>query len=281
MLTDNPIYKSQLDNRENPTGSCNVTSMTMAFCGGGLPKMINGKQTEDLMYVYLSNHGYSRHAPYDLSRGANEFRRQVAPNLKIWSELNTNATWSQVKSHITQKRRPCVIHGYFTAFGHIISIVGMTQEGSWIVNDPYGEWNEWGYNSGVSGEQLVYSSGLMERVCGPDGTMWVHFINWETPEPEQYRQIAPGYRGDLGGLKLQDVFSANMSIQKSEIGNYKNLTWQIQIRLNSLKIDAGVTDALWGNKTESAFDLFCQKIATSPGALTKGIAKKLIELKSL
>lgn len=128
--------------------------------------MINGEQTEDLMYGYLSNHGYSRHAPYDLSRGANEFRRQVAPNLKIWSELNTNATWSQVKSHITQKRRPCVIHGYFTAFRHIISIVGMTQESSWIVNDPYGEWNEWGYNSGVSGEQLVYSSGLMERVCG-------------------------------------------------------------------------------------------------------------------
>ena len=280
FVIPNAAYKSQLDNANNPTGSCNVTSMIMAMCTGGLPRTIpNGKQTEDALYEFLIQQGYSRHAPYDLSRGANEFRKRFFPELEIWSELDVNARWSKIKTHL-DKNRPVVIHGYFTGFGHIVCIVGY--DGSnWIVNDPYGEWNSWGYNCNVSGEQLKYSHNLMEGVCGPDGTMWAHFIDWKTAEPNPFIQIPGRYRGNQGGLKLQQIYVENLSLEINQIGQYASWTWQIQVRLNSLKLDAGVTDSIWGPKTESAFKLFCERIKAGTTALNKTVAEKLIELQSL
>ncbi len=279
-IIQNPVYKSQLDNENNPTGSCNVTSITMGFCTGGIPTSTNNRQTEDLLYEYLTDQGYSRYAPYDLARGSNEFRQAYYPNHNVWVELDVNASWSKVKAHLN-RNRPVIVHGYFTTFGHIVCIVGYDEQGNWIVNDPYGEWNSWGYDCNASGKQQVYSHNLMNETCGPDGTLWAHFIDWETPQPNPYLSIPNDYRGQAGGLKLQEIYVQNLTLEISEIKTYRNLTWQIQVRLTSLGIDVGKTDSTWGQNTEAGFKLFCQKVKAKELALNKAIAKQLIELKSL
>jgi len=166
MINLNIPYFSQLDNTLNPYGSCNVTSIAMCLYFLGIRGNGNG-QLEDQLYRQMESMGLSRHSPYDLAQLVRQFRKK--------DNFNPAATWQSVKDWLMQKK-PIVVHGYFTNFGHIIVIRGFNEKG-FIVNDPYGEFWKDGYDNNASGAGLTYSYDLMKERCGIDGDLWIHFIS--------------------------------------------------------------------------------------------------------
>lgn len=161
-------YLSQLDNVNNPHGSCNVTSLAMCMAYLGHPFLnSSGRQLEDELYCYCSNKGLSRHSPTDLAK--------VVQAYGYKDDFQPDAKWGDVKRWLAAGK-PIVVHGWFSRSGHIIVIKGYNDKG-WIVNDPYGEWYEWGYDTSVSGKNLTYSYGLMREICGSDGDLWIHYIS--------------------------------------------------------------------------------------------------------
>lgn len=169
-------YLSQLDNLNNPYGSCNVTSCAMVLNHYGIKGSGRG-QLEDQLYRWLVDRGLSRHSPYDLERLINE----VGAPYNIKDSFTSRATWDEVNAHI-DSGKPIISHGYFTRFGHIIVVWSRNEQG-YIVHDPYGECcydhasgRTW-YETNKSGEGLQYSYRMMRSLCGPDGDNWVHFCS--------------------------------------------------------------------------------------------------------
>lgn len=175
-------YKSQQDNVYNPSGSCNVTSMAMCLSYLGLKlEDVEGTedQLEDRLYNYCYNHGLSRHDPYDLQKLVNA----VGKPKNIIDDFTACGTLDDITIAL-DRGYPCVIHGYFTRFGHIIVIKGydvVKKSGYRVfyVNDPWGEYYEDGYDTSVSGENLEYSFNLISAVCSPESAsnpqhFWLH-----------------------------------------------------------------------------------------------------------
>ena len=164
----NVPYLSQIDNINNPHGSCNVTSLAMCMGFYGRPLITAaGKQLEDELYEYCLDNGLSRHSPLDLAK--------VLQAYGYKDNFQPGAKWGEVKQWLAAGK-PCIVHGWFTKSGHIIVIVGYNEQG-WIVNDPYGEWFDWGYDTTISGKGLTYSYEMMQRLCGPDGDLWMHYVS--------------------------------------------------------------------------------------------------------
>ncbi|MEG4075583.1 C39 family peptidase [Microcoleus sp. Pol14C2] len=160
-------YRSQLDNLNNPTGSCNVTSLAMCMDFLKVPRRQQTGQYEDELYEYAIAKGYSRWDPYDLAKIVKDYGAQ--------DFFTENATIDDVQDWLASGN-PAVIHGYFTSFGHIIVASGYDSEG-FFVHDPYGEWFRSGYDTSISGAYLHYTYRLIRSLCMPDGNFWVHFIS--------------------------------------------------------------------------------------------------------
>jgi uncharacterized protein YvpB len=171
-------YFSQRDNQFNPSGSCNVTSIAMSLYFLGVRGDTSYPQLEDQLYTRCTAKGWSRHDPCGLKQLVESY-----PNCK--DDLTTNGTLRDIRDAI-DKGIPCVLHGYFTRFGHIVVVKGYdNHDRSFIVNDPYGEWNDWGYDTSVSGEGLHYSASLISRLCSPESianpsNIWLHRIRYES-----------------------------------------------------------------------------------------------------
>lgn len=165
----NVPYKSQLDNALNPTGACNVTCFAMVMAYLQIRGRTTVGQLEDELYRYMETHGLSRWEPDDLARMATAYGLQ--------DEFTMRGTLADLRKAISLGY-PCIIHGYFTSFGHIIVVRGYDQTG-FFVNDPYGEWTSSGYRNDWSGENLHYSNGLIQRVCSPEGEdyIWIHRLS--------------------------------------------------------------------------------------------------------
>lgn len=162
-------YKSQLDNALNPTGACNVTCFAMVMAYFQIKGQTGVGQLEDELYRFMESKGLSRHDPEDLAKMASLF--------ELKDEFTTRGKLSDIRKAITEGK-PCIIHGYFTSFGHIIVVRGYNQTG-FFVNDPYGEWTSSGYNNNASGENLHYSNGLIQSKCSPEGDdfLWLHRLS--------------------------------------------------------------------------------------------------------
>ncbi len=162
-------YHYQLNNAENPRGACNVTCFAMVMKYFKIPQRTNAVQFEDELYRYMDNKGLSRHEPKDLNTMAQAYGLQ--------NDLTLRGSAADIRRAIAEGK-PCIIHGYFTSFGHIVTIVGYDKNG-FIVNDPFGEWTADGYNQGPYGEGLHYSNGLIQRTCSPEGSdhMWLHRLS--------------------------------------------------------------------------------------------------------
>jgi GH24 family phage-related lysozyme (muramidase)/uncharacterized protein YvpB len=176
-------YLSQRDNAENPDGACNVTSFAMMFGYFGITKRTGAAQFEDELYRYMEDSGLSRHSPIDL--------RTMARAYGLIDDFEPKATIDQVKKHLSSGR-PVVTHGWLSASGHIIALIGYDEKG-FIVHDPFGEWTSSGYDrndpngNNAKGKQLTYSYGLIERTCLTDDQFWVHFVDragWHPPTPK-------------------------------------------------------------------------------------------------
>ena len=156
-LLDVP-YFSQRDNELNPSGSCNVTCVAMCLYFHGIRGDQSRAQLEDQMYVRCINNGWDRHLPEDLKKLAESY-----PGIS--NDLTRSGSLQDIRAAIDQGF-PCIIHGWFTGAGHIIVIRGYQDDGSFIVNDPNGEWYPTGYDRTASGEKLVYSNRAIAALGG-------------------------------------------------------------------------------------------------------------------
>jgi uncharacterized protein YvpB len=91
-------------------------------------------------------------------------------------DLTLRGSLVDIRRSIAQGR-PCIVHGYFTDFGHIIVVRGYDERG-FYVNDPFGEWFDSGYRNDLPGGNLHYSNRLIQSKCSPEGSnyVWLHRI---------------------------------------------------------------------------------------------------------
>jgi hypothetical protein len=132
-------------------------------------KKTNALQLEDELYRYMEAQNLSRHDPGDLATMARAY------GLK--DELTLRGSLADMRKAIAEGK-PCIIHGYFTSFGHIVTVIGYDATG-FTVNDPFGEWNSYGYEEGPYGDGLRYSNSLIQGTCSPEGNdhMWLHRLS--------------------------------------------------------------------------------------------------------
>lgn len=161
-------YLSQLDNLYNPYGSCNTTSVATCFAYFGQPKISkDGVQLEDELTDYCYANHLDPQSPFGL--------QELIKKHGYADDFQLDAKWADVKSWLNGGN-PCIVHGYFTKSGHIVTIIGYNDRG-FIVHDPYGEWWQSGYDTKVSGAGLLYSYAMMREVCGGDGDLWIHYVS--------------------------------------------------------------------------------------------------------
>lgn len=165
----NVPYHNQLNNSENPRGACNVTCFAMVMNYFKIKKRTSALQLEDELYRYMENQGLSRHEPDDLST--------MGKSYGLSNDLTLRGSLYDMKKSISEGK-PCIIHGYFTSFGHIITVIGYDNNG-FIVNDPFGEWTSDGYIEGPYGGALHYSNSLIQSKCSPEGSnyVWLHRLS--------------------------------------------------------------------------------------------------------
>lgn len=162
-------YHTQMNNALNPKGACNVTCYAMVMNYFNIRRKTNAVQLEDELYRYMDSRNLSRHDPGDLAQMGRDYGLDV--------DLTLRGTLIDIRRAISQGK-PCIVHGYFTDFGHIVVVRGYDRDG-FFVNDPFGEWFDTGYRNDFSGENLHYSNGLIQSKCSPEGSnyVWLHRIS--------------------------------------------------------------------------------------------------------
>jgi len=166
MKSLNVPFFPQTDNRHNPNGACNVTSIAMVLWFLGIRGDGSQPQLEDQFYSWMIKNGLSRHKPIDLVRLVRSKNKR--------DEFTIKGSINKIKAHI-DRGFPVVVHGFFTRSGHIIEIHGYDKNG-FICHDPYGDYKD-GYSSNVfNGSNVHYSYALITKLCNPDPEFWVHFI---------------------------------------------------------------------------------------------------------
>ncbi|MEB3293513.1 MAG: C39 family peptidase [Synechococcales bacterium] len=162
-------HKTQLNNALNPQGACNVTCFAMVMQYFQIPQRTAAMQFEDELYRYMDANDLSRHDPEDLE--------VMSEAYGLRNEFTTRGSLFDIRKAIAEGK-PCIIHGYFTSFGHIIVLRGYDRNG-FYVNDPYGEWTSSGYLQGGFGKNLHYSNRLIQSKCSPEGSdyIWLHRLS--------------------------------------------------------------------------------------------------------
>lgn len=98
---------------------------------------------------------------------------------KLKATSTYKGTWKEIRDQI-DLGRPVVIHGRFTASGHIIVVVGYDEKGYWC-NDPAGKWEQVNDDSYAdnpkNGAKVYYQEEAMWRACGGDGDVW-YSVAW-------------------------------------------------------------------------------------------------------
>ncbi len=250
-------YHSQHNNRENPSGACNVTCMAMMLKYYGVDSRTQADlerdvQLEDVLYrktrEWDIQYGFTgstktRHTPNYLIRLFREWGDKYGKGGLQNSYFNPSASEADMKRHIAQGN-PVVIHGYFTNYGHIIVVKGyddITQE--WICNDPNGKWlgYQGGYDKSASGADVRYSYDSVYQVCF-DGGIWCHF-----PVPQVMRLSD----SPLQGAEIKKLQSGlkQKGFAVEETGLYDKQTEaavkQFQ-QQNNLMVDGIVGAQTWG-----------------------------------
>ena len=171
-------YFSQLNNSTlygyQPYQQCNVTALGMcaAFFLDSQAKDDHGWEERLLKAVVAS--GGIPYDPYCLERAFNsEF-----PTLR--DDFVPNASIDEICRSLNVGN-PCVVHGYFTRSGHIVTVVGYDMD-TLIIHDPYGEWLPDGYSvngppgSQVKGKSNIFYQSTINELCNFDG-IWTHFVS--------------------------------------------------------------------------------------------------------
>ncbi|TVR06516.1 MAG: hypothetical protein EA395_14125 [Phormidium sp. GEM2.Bin31] len=279
----NVPFLSQLDNVNNPHGSCNVTSVAMCMAYFGHPA-INGSgvQLEDELYQFMLDRGLSRHSPTDLAHLLQLYGYQ--------DDFQPDAKWEEVTSWL-QQGKPCIVHGWFTASGHIVTIIGYCDQG-WIIHDPYGKWSPSGYDTSTCGSALIYGYQDMKDICGTNGDLWIHYVDGKPgqspPLPTGSTVAATASSNGSAAastgtteLKLQDLLKNNQTLTMTQAAKHRPLIKQIQVRLRTLKVLRDKADGLYGPNTKAAIERFARAFELPLDQIGPAFAKKLIEVQEV
>lgn len=159
-------YFAQRNNRNNPGGTCGITSGAMLM--SAWTESGRSAVTPDMIFERYGTHTKGK-SPNGLA--------------SIYKDYGFEATSTKTGTraemfNLLDMGYPLVVHGWFTN-GHIIVIKGYNDEG-FIVNDPAGDWlrcAKCGYKRGTSGKGLVYKfSEMTDRVISYDGDIWYSYI---------------------------------------------------------------------------------------------------------
>jgi len=163
-------YLSQLDNIYNPGGSCNATSLGMVLTYLGVQqKKPSEKDMGNDIYPQLTERG---------TAGDPVVMAAVVGLYGLNDTIGHASTDDEIKQWLETKKIPVVIHGDFTSFGHIISVVGYDKNG-FIVHDPWGQFlgAEGSYDNNASGAYNHHSWDIVSQFWHRGGTNLVHFIS--------------------------------------------------------------------------------------------------------
>lgn len=161
----NVPYFSQRDNPRFNWSTCNVTSIAMVFYYYGVRARGGGQLEDELLQWCLNKAGEG-------SQTLHTVLTQLIQAYGFKTSFSTTRQWSEVKTELID-RRPVVLGGDFTATGHIVCLIGYNSQG-YIVNDPWG--NALTGYADTEGRKLLYPYSYIDRVAGPDGKVWAHFI---------------------------------------------------------------------------------------------------------
>jgi uncharacterized protein YvpB len=158
-------YFSQRDNPRYSWSTCNVTSIAMALFYHGV-RSRRGEQLEDELLEWCFNYaGYGSQTDHSVLSA-------LIQAYGFKTSFSTTRQWSKVKEELIN-RRP-VVAGDFTPSGHIVTLIGYNHQG-YIVHDPWGD--AYTDYANTEGKRLLYSYSYLDRVSGPDGNVWAHFID--------------------------------------------------------------------------------------------------------
>ncbi len=164
----NVPYFSQRDNPRFYWSTCNVTSIAMVLYYYGIRPRWGGQLEDELLQWCFDRYGEG-------SQTEHSVLSELVRAYGLESSFSTTRTWAQVKNELANQR-PVVIAGDMTASGHILCAIGYNSRGL-IVNDPWGNALT-GYVD-TEGRKLLYPYDYLDRVAGPDGKIWAHFIRKE------------------------------------------------------------------------------------------------------
>jgi uncharacterized protein YvpB len=165
MVELNVPYFSQRDNPRFYWATCNVTAIAMCMYYLGTRPRWGGQLEDELLQWCFNKDG----------QGSQTNHNTLTSLIEAYGYeglFSTKWTFRDVREELINNR-PVVLCGLFTADGHIVTAIGYTPSG-FIVNDPWGDALT-GYNN-TEGRKLFYPSDYINRVCGPDGEVWAHFI---------------------------------------------------------------------------------------------------------
>ena len=123
-------YLSQVDNVNVPNGTCNLTCVAMCLMFLGVKPKNSNFQLEDELFGFVESRGWDRHEAQTL--------KNVIEAYGFKDNYRSDGSLTKIKNHIRDNKMPCIIHGYFTRSGHIITVVGFNDKGL-IINDPYAD----------------------------------------------------------------------------------------------------------------------------------------------
>ncbi|MCC5898963.1 MAG: C39 family peptidase [Phormidium sp. BM_Day4_Bin.17] len=161
----NVPYFSQRDNPEYSWATCNPTSAAMVLYYYGVRPTVRRLLSDELFQWIVRRYGIggqTDHGALSAVIRAYGFR----------TNFSTRRRWAEIDKEIAEGR-PVVLPGYFTATGHVVTVIGYTPSGL-IVNDPWGNALT-GYRD-TYGARLFYPNGFLLDKCGRDGDLWAHFI---------------------------------------------------------------------------------------------------------
>ncbi|WP_017663118.1 C39 family peptidase [Baaleninema simplex] len=158
-------YFSQRDNPSYSWATCNTTAIAMVFYYYGLRPTYSSQLEEELFQWIVQRYGV----------GAQTNHAVLSEMIRAYgyrTVFRTNCRWKEIDKEIAEGR-PVILPGYFTATGHIVTVIGYTPSGL-IVNDPWGNALT-GYTN-TYGAKLLYPNNYLIEKAGTDGNVWSHFI---------------------------------------------------------------------------------------------------------
>lgn len=174
-------YRSQRDNVNKPSSTCNVTCVAMVLEAVGARAPREGQQLEDALFERIASPEGEEALEWIASWAVGKVAPWTVHAMLVWvarqwgQELSfsTTRTWPQIDRELAAGR-PVILAGRFTGEGgHLVVLIGKAP-GGYVVHDPWGDWLT-GY-ADRNGAARVYPADRLVKVTARDGAVWAHFL---------------------------------------------------------------------------------------------------------